>query len=180
MPSAAADSRRQAQPHGPASTAALLFWRAIAGCLHDLQRFFRYDDPEERPSFFAVSKYNFARSDLVPLIITYPDDYDVVYNAREQHAVTLIPQQRLLLAMRHVSAGSVANALRRERDVQKRARMRCSCTKPALSCLARPALPAVTHRACSQGRHVPHNAQQQPAGHLQPGQAGGAHAGRAG
>eukprot|EP00887_Chlorella_sp_A99_P001979 scaffold18.g1979.t1 len=49
--------------------------------LKDLQRFFRSDDPEDRPAFFAVSKYNFARSDLVPLIVTYPDDYDVVYNA---------------------------------------------------------------------------------------------------
>lgn len=54
----------------------------LAGCLRDLQRFFRNDDPEDRPAFFAVSKYNFARSDLVPLIVTYPDDYDVVYNAR--------------------------------------------------------------------------------------------------
>ncbi len=53
------------------------------GCLRDLQRFFRYDDPEMRPAFFAVSKYNFARSDLVPLIVTYPEDYEVVYNARE-------------------------------------------------------------------------------------------------
>ncbi|KAL4422339.1 hypothetical protein ABPG75_008536 [Micractinium tetrahymenae] len=51
------------------------------GCLRDLQRFFRNDDPEGRPAFFAVSKYNFARSDLVPLIVTYPDDYDVIYNA---------------------------------------------------------------------------------------------------
>lgn len=138
---------------------------ATTGCLRDLQRFFRYDDPETRPAFFAVSKYNFARrwgcgaglsgavwrrrlallllrlwapapailwppaptrcrtahsrllrgtliprysplatplcpaprasplstpparsslacSDLVPLIVTYPEDYDVVYNAR--------------------------------------------------------------------------------------------------
>lgn len=55
-----------------------------AGCLRDLQRFFRYDDPEARPAFFAVSKYNFARSDLVPLIVTYPEDYEVVYNARER------------------------------------------------------------------------------------------------
>ena len=29
-----------------------------AGCLKDLQRFFRADDPEERPAFFAVHKYN--------------------------------------------------------------------------------------------------------------------------
>eukprot|EP00890_Picochlorum_soloecismus_P004580 jgi/Picsp_1/5122/NSC_02485-R1_timeless family protein len=50
-------------------------------CLKDLQGFFRYDDPEERPAFFAVSKYNFVRTDLVPLIVTYPEDYDVIYNA---------------------------------------------------------------------------------------------------
>ena len=56
---------------------------APAESLRDLQRFFRGDDPEQRPAFFAVGHYNFARSDLVPLIVTYPDDYDVVYNARE-------------------------------------------------------------------------------------------------
>lgn len=56
-------------------------WGWFAACLKDLQGFFRYDDPEERPAFFAVSKYNFARSDLVPLIVTYPEDYDVIYNA---------------------------------------------------------------------------------------------------
>ncbi|KAG7667153.1 hypothetical protein NADE_003050 [Nannochloris sp. 'desiccata'] len=50
-------------------------------CLKDLQGFFRFDDPIKRPSFFAVSKYNFARSDLVPLIVTYPEEYDIVYNA---------------------------------------------------------------------------------------------------
>ncbi|KAL4855933.1 Protein timeless [Chlorella vulgaris] len=66
------------------------------GCLHDLQRFFRYDDPEERPSFFAVSKYNFARSDLVPLIITYPDDYDVVYNALKVATFLTMPSSNLL------------------------------------------------------------------------------------
>ena len=60
-----------------------------AGCLRDLQRFFRHDDPEARPAFFAVSKYNFARSDLVPLIVTYPEDYDIVYNARELRGPSL-------------------------------------------------------------------------------------------
>ena len=33
-----------------------------AGCLKDLQRFFRADDPEERPAFFAVHKYNLVRA----------------------------------------------------------------------------------------------------------------------
>ena len=54
-----------------------------AACLKDIQGFFRNDDPEERPAFFAVHKYNLARSDLVPLIVTYPEDYDIVYNARK-------------------------------------------------------------------------------------------------
>ena len=49
-------------------------------CLKDLQGFFRFDDQFERPAFFAVSKYNFCKSDLVPLLVTYPDDYEVVYN----------------------------------------------------------------------------------------------------
>lgn len=49
-------------------------------CLKDLQGFFRFDDQVERPAFFAVSKYNFAKTDLVPLLVTYPEDYDVVYN----------------------------------------------------------------------------------------------------
>lgn len=52
-----------------------------AACLKDLQRFLRFDDPDTREAFFAVSKYNLTRSDLVPLIVTYPDDYEVVYNA---------------------------------------------------------------------------------------------------
>ena len=59
-----------------------------AACLKDLQAFFRDDDAEERPAFFAVGKYNFARSDLVPLVVTYPEDYDVVFNAREPPALS--------------------------------------------------------------------------------------------
>lgn len=43
-----------------------------AACLRDLQRFLRDDEPEGRPAFFAASRYGFARSDLVPLIVTYP------------------------------------------------------------------------------------------------------------
>lgn len=54
-----------------------------AGCLKDLQAMLRGDDEEERPAFFAISQFNLARSDLVPLITTYPDDHEVVYNARE-------------------------------------------------------------------------------------------------
>ena len=50
-------------------------------CLKDLQGFFKYDHSEERPAFFAVAKYNFAKTDIVPLLVTYPDDYELVYNA---------------------------------------------------------------------------------------------------
>lgn len=49
-----------------------------AGCLRDLQRMLREDDPEERPAFLAAARYNFARSDLVPLLTTYPDDEALV------------------------------------------------------------------------------------------------------
>jgi hypothetical protein len=65
------------------SAAPLLPPSILTGCLKDLQRFFRNDDDEARPAFFAVSKYNFARSDLVPLITAYPEDPELVYNARE-------------------------------------------------------------------------------------------------
>lgn len=58
-----------------------------AACLKDLQGFFRFDDPAERPAFFAVSKYNFAKTDLVPLIVTYPEEYDIIYNACRLHVV---------------------------------------------------------------------------------------------
>ncbi|GAB4821374.1 hypothetical protein N2152v2_008420 [Parachlorella kessleri] len=63
------------------------------GCLKDLQRFFRDDDPEMRPAFFAVHKYNFARSDLVPLIVTHPDEYEVVYNALKVATFLTMPSQ---------------------------------------------------------------------------------------
>lgn len=43
------------------------------------------DDTGDRPAFFAISQYNFARSDLVPLIVTYPEEYEIVYNARKYH-----------------------------------------------------------------------------------------------
>ena len=55
---------------------------AIAECLKDLQRFLRQDHPATRPAFTALSKYNVARADLVPLIVTYPADVELVFNAR--------------------------------------------------------------------------------------------------
>ena len=52
-----------------------------AECLKDLQRFLHRDDPVQRPAFFALGSFNLAKTDLVPLIVHYPDDADVVYNA---------------------------------------------------------------------------------------------------
>ena len=37
----------------------------------------------QRPAFFALGGFNIAKTDLVPLIVSYPDDADVVYNACE-------------------------------------------------------------------------------------------------
>jgi timeless len=54
-----------------------------ADCLKDLQRFLRKDDPDMRPVFFKLGGFHLAANDLVPLVVTYPNEHDVVYNARE-------------------------------------------------------------------------------------------------
>lgn len=54
-----------------------------AACLKDLQRFLRNDDPKTREALQILGQYNIAKTDLVPLIVTYPQDTDVVYNACE-------------------------------------------------------------------------------------------------
>jgi hypothetical protein len=51
-----------------------------AECLKDLQRFLRQDDAEKRPAFFALSSTNISKTDLVPLLMAYPDNKDVVFN----------------------------------------------------------------------------------------------------
>lgn len=51
-------------------------------CLKDLQRCLRRDDPDTRDVFFKLGEFATAKSDLVPMIVTYPDDTDLVYNAR--------------------------------------------------------------------------------------------------
>jgi len=51
--------------------------------LKDLQRFLRKDDPDTREVFFKLGAFDTARKDLVPLLIHYPQDHDIVYNARE-------------------------------------------------------------------------------------------------
>ena len=49
----------------------------------DIQRFLRQDDTESRQAFFALGKFGLAKKALMPLITTYPNDTDLVYNARE-------------------------------------------------------------------------------------------------
>lgn len=51
-------------------------------CLKDLQRFLRRDDPATRPAFTLLSRFNLAKSDLVPLLTRYADDEEVVVQAR--------------------------------------------------------------------------------------------------
>ena len=41
------------------------------GCLKDLLRFLRRDDPETRPAAAALARFNLCRSDLVPLLRRY-------------------------------------------------------------------------------------------------------------
>ena len=53
-----------------------------ADCLKDLQRFLRHDDPIRREAFFALGQYGVVKSDLVGLITTYPEDTELIYNAR--------------------------------------------------------------------------------------------------
>ena len=54
---------------------------SAAACLKDLQRFLRNDDPKTREALQILGQYNIAKTDLVPLIVTYPRDSDLVYNA---------------------------------------------------------------------------------------------------
>ncbi|GMH33973.1 hypothetical protein BSKO_01807 [Bryopsis sp. KO-2023] len=50
-------------------------------CLKDLQKILREDDPDFREAFFFLSELDVPRQDLVPLIITYSNEPEVVYNA---------------------------------------------------------------------------------------------------
>ena len=53
---------------------------SVAACLKDLQRLLR-QDTETREAFQVLGQYNIAKSDLVPITVTYPKDTDLVYNA---------------------------------------------------------------------------------------------------
>ncbi|KAL0021485.1 hypothetical protein WJX79_010302 [Trebouxia sp. C0005] len=50
-------------------------------CLKDLQRLLRQDESETKEAFQILGHYNIATSDLVPIIVTYPKETDIVYNA---------------------------------------------------------------------------------------------------
>ena len=53
-----------------------------AACLKDLQRFLRQDDRNGRPAFFKLAQLHVARTDLVPIVMAYAHNVDLVYNAR--------------------------------------------------------------------------------------------------
>lgn len=54
-----------------------------AACLKDIQRFLRNDDAQSRETFFTLGEFDVAKQHLMPLITTYPDNVEVVFNARE-------------------------------------------------------------------------------------------------
>jgi hypothetical protein len=51
------------------------------GCLKDIQRQLRHDDRKNRDVFRLVAHLDIVRTDLVPMITTYVEDMEVVYNA---------------------------------------------------------------------------------------------------
>ncbi|CAG9467441.1 unnamed protein product [Pedinophyceae sp. YPF-701] len=53
----------------------------VVESLKDLQRFLRRDDPATRGVFYTLADLKIVAQDLVPLIVFYPDEEDVVYNA---------------------------------------------------------------------------------------------------
>lgn len=69
-----------------------VFW-CLKDCLKDLQRFLRQDDPLNREAFMHLGKQNIVKSDLIPLIMGYVDELDIVYNARKSH--DRFPQMQL-------------------------------------------------------------------------------------
>ena len=93
-------------------------------CLKDLQRFLRQDDPVRREAFFALGKYGVVKSDLVSLIVTYPEDTELVYNA-------CAPPSALVSAV----------LVRPQRPPQQHQRHH-----QVLSALAKPLHPAATRR----------------------------------
>jgi hypothetical protein len=53
----------------------------LAGNLKHLQRFLRRDDPSQRDIFMQLGKWNTIRQDILPIIIHYRHDFDLVLNA---------------------------------------------------------------------------------------------------
>jgi len=58
---------------------------APAACLKDLQRFLRRDDPDAREAFYALGEMELAKTSLLPLLVAYAEEQEVVYNSRERH-----------------------------------------------------------------------------------------------
>lgn len=53
----------------------------LAVNLKHLQRFLRRDDPTERDIFMQLGKWNTIRQDILPIIVHYRHDFDLVLNA---------------------------------------------------------------------------------------------------
>jgi hypothetical protein len=54
-----------------------------SGCLSDLTRFLRRDDPDTRPVFWQLVAWATARNDLLPILTHYAHDHRLVLAARE-------------------------------------------------------------------------------------------------
>lgn len=85
-----------------------------AGCLKDLQRFLRNDDPDLRTVFFKLCRFETAKTDLVPLLKACAGEKDMVFNTRAQGymgcrvACVLQPQPQLAPASCSSSALNVS------------------------------------------------------------------------
>ena len=66
---------------------------AVAVCLtvnlKHLQRFLRRDDPTQRDIFMQLGKWNTIRQDVLPIIIHYRHNFDLVLNAGKHVSILL-------------------------------------------------------------------------------------------
>lgn len=67
----------------PRQLTLLLSYPPTSACLKDLQRFLRRDKPDTRQAYRLLGPYNLVKTNLVPLINTYPNDQELLYNACE-------------------------------------------------------------------------------------------------
>lgn len=60
-------------------------------CLKDVQRFLRRDESETREAFFQLGQCRVAQTDLVPMMIAYPEDHVIVFNALKVLTLMTMP-----------------------------------------------------------------------------------------